>query len=342
MFAGQVAATNLPKSKTTLVVAAALFASSSLIADTAILVALPAELEAVRFEVRVVGKPVELAGHRISIGYRKGQKLYIARTGARNVNAAIVTQALLTRYKVDGVISIGVAGYVGGNENVTTEIPRHARMDTTKAEKTENREATAENWKVGDILIATEVINHQAGKETPAGFDSDKEEQSAGGGQLSAEYKTRCDELRKTATEATTEILQQVHDNNTDKQPQAGTPTLPEPLKLKTEGRVPIASLCFGKLVSGDSFIASSEKRKWLRETFHADAVDMVSAGIARVCEANGVPYVIIRAVSDNADESASADFAAFVQKYKEPVTAKIALGIVDRIAAEAAHPQPK
>jgi nucleoside phosphorylase len=67
-----------------------------------------------------------------------------------------------------------------------------------------------------------------------------------------------------------------------------------------------------------------------------ADAVDMVSAGIARVCDANGVPYVIIRVFSDNADESA---FASFLQsgKEKEPVTVPIALRLIEQVAAP--HP---
>lgn len=65
----------------------------------------------------------------------------------------------------------------------------------------------------------------------------------------------------------------------------------------------------------------------------------MVSAGIARVCEANGVPYVILRVPSDNADESASVDFAAFVQKYKEPVTASIAVRLIDGLTSTPLHP---
>ncbi len=59
----------------------------------------------------------------------------------------------------------------------------------------------------------------------------------------------------------------------------------------------------------------------------------MVSAGIAHVCEAHGVPYVILRVLSDHADENASADFAAFVQKYREPLTADIALRLSGAVA---------
>jgi hypothetical protein len=73
-------------------------------------------------------------------------------------------------------------------------------------------------------------------------------------------------------------------------------------------------------------------------DTFHADAVDMVSAGIARVCETNGVPHVIIRVLSDNADESASADFAAFVQNYKEPFAAIVAVRLTERFATAKAY----
>jgi nucleoside phosphorylase len=60
----------------------------------------------------------------------------------------------------------------------------------------------------------------------------------------------------------------------------------------------------------------------------------MVSVGIAHACEANGVPYVIIRVLSDIADESVSVDFAAFVNSYKDPVTPQIALKLVDRFVA--------
>jgi nucleoside phosphorylase len=61
----------------------------------------------------------------------------------------------------------------------------------------------------------------------------------------------------------------------------------------------------------------------------------MVSAGIARVCEGNGVPYVIIRVLSDNADESASADFAAFVGALKKPTTVDIAIRLVEQVKTE-------
>ncbi len=253
----------------------------SALADTAILVALPSEQSALSREVRIVGQSVELAEHRVAIGYHKGEKLYIVRTGAGNLNSAMVTQALLTRYKIDRVISIGVAG------NLNDE------------------------WHVRDLLIATNVVNHQEGTEMPGGFEAKKK--AASTPSRSGEYERKCEALQSNAVEIAREILER---------PQAGTPARPGNVRM-------------GRIVSGDSFIASSAKRKWLRETFHADAVDMVSAGLSRVCEGNGVPYVIIRILSDNADESASAAFTRFVQSVKEtePVTVPIALRLIEQVA---------
>jgi adenosylhomocysteine nucleosidase len=289
----------------------AVFPFVSLFADTVILVALPSELDAVRKEVRLVGQPVQLAGHRVSIGYRKGEKICVAITGAGNLNSAMITQAVLTRYKIDRVISIGVAGNLN------------------------------DAWKVGDVVIATDVINHQQGKETPGGFETKEQRPSAISHQLPGDYIGKCEELRSNVVEVaraviagalsggttnTTETLRQAQGDNVDE-------------KLKAESQQPRATIRQGRLVSGDSFIASTAKRRWLRETFKADAVDMVSAGIARVCEANGVPYVIIRALSDNADEFASEDFARFVNAYKEPVTAEIAVRLIEGVATGSQTP---
>ena len=301
--------------------ALALTAACTSFADTVVLVAFPSELDGMRREARVVGQPVDLAGHRVTFAYRKGEKLYLARTGAGNLNSAMVTQALLTRYRIDRVVSIGVAGNLADAEGVSGKGEAQGR--------------------IGDIFIATEVVNHQEGKETPAGFEV-KQEPSAISHQLSAEYKQRCAELRSNAVEVATEIA-------------AGMSLPQENEKLKAESRKftpipksgPIATIHQGRLVSGDSFIASTAKRKWLHDTFHADAVDMVSVGIARVCEANGTPYVIIRVLSDNADESASAAFAGFIQNYpekdsgqaKEPVTVPIALALVERFAVRSSAP---
>lgn len=68
-----------------------------------------------------------------------------------------------------------------------------------------------------------------------------------------------------------------------------------------------------GRIVSGDQFIADSEKVKWLESEFNALAVEMESAAIAQVAHLNNIPFVIIRSISDNANNGASMDYQEFI-----------------------------
>lgn len=70
-----------------------------------------------------------------------------------------------------------------------------------------------------------------------------------------------------------------------------------------------------GIIASGDSFIASSEKKKWLIENFQADAVEMEGASVANVCYLLKVPFCILRSISDSADGEADVSFDEFLEK---------------------------
>ena len=68
-----------------------------------------------------------------------------------------------------------------------------------------------------------------------------------------------------------------------------------------------------GRIVSGDKFVASVDTIKWLEEEFDAKAVEMEGASIAHVCYLNNVPFVVIRSISDNANNGAHMDYEKFV-----------------------------
>ncbi|WP_028125226.1 5'-methylthioadenosine/adenosylhomocysteine nucleosidase [Eremococcus coleocola] len=69
-----------------------------------------------------------------------------------------------------------------------------------------------------------------------------------------------------------------------------------------------------GQIVSGDQFINSIEKTQEIRASFpRARACEMESTAIAQVAQVLEVPFVIIRAISDNADHYASVSFDDFV-----------------------------
>lgn len=60
-----------------------------------------------------------------------------------------------------------------------------------------------------------------------------------------------------------------------------------------------------GVIASGDQFVASERYVKKLRENFNAIACEMEGASIALVCTQYGVPFVVIRTMSDKADGAA-------------------------------------
>ena len=70
-----------------------------------------------------------------------------------------------------------------------------------------------------------------------------------------------------------------------------------------------------GRVVSGDQFISSKEVKNSLIETFHGDCVEMEGAAIAHASFLNGIPFIIIRAISDKADDSAEMDYPTFERK---------------------------
>lgn len=67
-----------------------------------------------------------------------------------------------------------------------------------------------------------------------------------------------------------------------------------------------------GIVATGDTFISSNDKREELRSGVQADAVEMEGAAVAQVCYEQGIPCLIIRSISDMANEHASKDIKDF------------------------------
>ena len=72
--------------------------------------------------------------------------------------------------------------------------------------------------------------------------------------------------------------------------------------------------IIFGTIATGDAFIASKKKNNELSSRFHADAVEMEGAAVAQLCYQRGIPFIIIRSISDSADEYAEFDIREFYQ----------------------------
>ena len=69
-----------------------------------------------------------------------------------------------------------------------------------------------------------------------------------------------------------------------------------------------------GRIASGDQFIALAEDKDRIVEAFGARCCEMEGAAIAHACHLAGVPFVVVRAISDKADGSAEVDFVDFAR----------------------------
>lgn len=75
---------------------------------------------------------------------------------------------------------------------------------------------------------------------------------------------------------------------------------------------IPEAGVHCGRVVSGDQFIADRDKKQWLTDTFEGYCAEMEGAAIAHAAYLNGMKFLIVRAISDKADDSAKMDYPTF------------------------------
>lgn len=86
-----------------------------------------------------------------------------------------------------------------------------------------------------------------------------------------------------------------------------------------------------GRVVSGDQFIAGEEKKDYLVRTFDGKCAEMEGAAIAQAAYLNKVPYVIVRAISDKADNSAVMDYPTF-EKHATEHSQKLLKNMLGRL----------
>ena len=81
-----------------------------------------------------------------------------------------------------------------------------------------------------------------------------------------------------------------------------------------------------GLVLSGDRFVSGRDENQRLRDALpDALAVEMEGAALAQVCHDFGVPFAVVRTVSDRADDDAHVDFNRFIAE----VASRYSLAIV-------------
>lgn len=86
-----------------------------------------------------------------------------------------------------------------------------------------------------------------------------------------------------------------------------------------------------GRVVSGDQFISDKAVKQRLIDLFWGDCAEMEGASIAHGAYLNQIPFVIIRAISDKADDSAEVEYPVF-EKAAAQHSAKLVEALLPRI----------
>ncbi|MFT0862396.1 5'-methylthioadenosine/adenosylhomocysteine nucleosidase [Ancylobacter sp. G4_0304] len=147
---------------------------------------------------------------------------------------------------------------------------------------------------IGDVVIADHVLQHDAGFTDPDGFKV----YQAGHLPFFRPY----------------EGLGHAADADLLRRAQAALADLSlSPLSASPNSRPP--RLHVGRVLTGDQFVNSEALRVRLFEELGGAAVEMEGAAMAQVCEAFGVPWLVIRALSDLAGAQSHFDFATFVDE---------------------------
>jgi adenosylhomocysteine nucleosidase len=69
-----------------------------------------------------------------------------------------------------------------------------------------------------------------------------------------------------------------------------------------------------GLICTGDAFVCTADKQQFIRDNFPTVvAVEMEASAIAQTCHQFGVPFVVVRAISDVADKESPMSFEEFL-----------------------------
>ena len=171
--------------------------------------------------------------------------MVIVKAGVGKVRSASGTATLLNSYNPSHVFFTGIAGGVG---------------DETK---------------VLDVVVATDLVQHDYGQITNDGFEWSGEYGGVDGYYL-------CDQdLVDLAYNSAVYVVGEDH-------------------------------VFKGTIATGDQFIASESLVELLQNNFDALACEMEGAAVADVCTQYQVPFVVIRTMSDKADGKAHVTYDYF------------------------------
>lgn len=178
-------------------------------------------------------------------GELEGKRVCVTRSGVGKVQAAMTTQAMISRCSPSAIIFTGVAG------------------------------ALNPSLEIGDLVVGSSALQHDL-DATGLGF-----------------ARGEVPYLNVTELSAAPELVK------------------------RALGFVPRsgAKVVQGRILSGDQFITHGAvaSHRYLIDELNGDAIEMEGASFALVCHLHEVPFLILRTISDKANDAAHLDFQSFL-----------------------------
>ena len=168
------------------------------------------------------------------------------------------------------------------------------------------------NLAPGDIVIAAETAHHDMGILAEDGFYN-RGVINPLDGDRNPVYLPADQRLLKLAEQAADQV---------------------ELEKIKTTVGERMPQIIKGIIVTGDVFVASLAKCAELRDMLNADAVEMEGAAVAQICYQRRIPHLVVRSISDKADETAREDSMMF-QEMAAKNSSTLITKIVELLASQ-------
>lgn len=198
-----------------------------------------------------------------------------------------------TLYGKDAVLVFSRYGKVASSSTLTTLIDRY-KVDFVVF--TGVAGAVDKELKIGDIVIADRLLQHDM-DITPLSPELGKYYIPL----INKDYFEVPDKLVRKAEWSAREYIEREMKTEISED-------------LLKEFKIDVPKVKVGTIASGDEFIADSLKISELASSItNLKCVEMEGAAIAQVCYEHEVPCIVIRVMSDNADEHADVNFSKFV-----------------------------
>lgn len=212
--------------------------------------AMQIEIEGLKKEMTELREET-VSGVRFVCGKLGAREVVCAVCGVGKVFAAIAAEAMILHFGVGALLNTGVAG------------------------------GLAEGLVVGDVVIATDVVQH----------DMDTSPLGDPVGLLSGINVVRIEADKRLCA------------------------------ALEKAARACGLSPVLGTVATGDQFIASEAQKSRIKTLFHAAACEMEGGAIGHVAFVNGVPFAVLRAISDGGDGMEFSEFVTLAAARSVAVT---------------------